>query len=307
MRQPAQVLQRVWHALKKVGLALIEPPVAIGSQGLHDADVNERVIVLHEGFAVNRDETGEAVEIVVEQFLAQLRRQIGLAIEQERRDVVLQRAFAAALVVQKKRLTVAQHDIARLEIPIEKIIVAGGEQKLRQAGEIMLQRLFIEGHAGEPQKIILEIVQIPGDGLAIEAGARIAYFVIQIAASLDLKTRQHSRHFAIRFNRLRSDGLAGTICAEEFEECRIAQVFFKVGALAQILRINLRHRQSAAAKMPGEFKESDILLAHGIEDADGADSFAGEPDDGTPRAAELALKRLHVFGRQLVMLLEEPF
>ena len=68
--------------------------------------------------------SAEAVEIVVEQFLAQLRRQIGLAIVEQRSDVVLQRAFAAALVVEKIRLPAAQHHIARLKIPIEKIIVA---------------------------------------------------------------------------------------------------------------------------------------------------------------------------------------
>jgi hypothetical protein len=43
-----------------------------------------------------------AVEIVVEQLLAQSRRQIGFAVVEQRRDVVVQRAFAAALVVEKK-------------------------------------------------------------------------------------------------------------------------------------------------------------------------------------------------------------
>ena len=43
----------------------------------------------------------EAIEIVVEQLLAQRRRQIGLAVVEQRRDVVLQRAFAAALVIEE--------------------------------------------------------------------------------------------------------------------------------------------------------------------------------------------------------------
>ncbi len=81
--------------------------------------------------------------------------------------------------------------------------MVGAQQKLRQAAEIMLQRLLVEGNAGEPQKIVLEIVQVPRDRLAIEAGARIANLVIQIAACLDLKARQHRHHFAIRFNRRR--------------------------------------------------------------------------------------------------------
>jgi len=161
----------------------------------------------------------------------------------------LERTLAATLIVQKKRQPLAQHHIARLEIPVEKIIVGGFQQKRCQAAEVILQRLFVEGHAGEPQKIILEIVQIPGDGLLVEARARIAHVVIQVAACLDLKTRQHGHYFAIAFNRRRSEYLAGAIAAKEFKERRVAEVFFKIGALAQILRINLRHGQSMAAKM----------------------------------------------------------
>jgi hypothetical protein len=61
------------------------------------------------------------------------------------------------------------------------------------------------------------------------------------------------------------------------------------------------------AEMPGELKESNILFAYRIQNADGADSSTGEPNDGAPRAAELALKRPHILGRQVAMLLEEAF
>ena len=110
--------------------------------------------------------------------------------------------------------------------------MVSAQQKLRQAAEIHLQSLFVEGYAGQPQKIILEIVQIPGDGLSIKTGPWIAYFVIQIAARFHLKARQHGHHFAIRFLHLRCDGLSVPIPAQKFEECCVAQVFFQVGALA---------------------------------------------------------------------------
>ena len=99
--QPAQVLERVRHALQKVRLALVESAETVGAQRLHDADVNVGVVVLHECVAVDVDEVAEAVEIVVEQLLAQLRRQVGLAVVEQRGDVVLQGAFAAALVVEE--------------------------------------------------------------------------------------------------------------------------------------------------------------------------------------------------------------
>ena len=45
--------------------------------------------------------------------------------------------------------------------------------------------------------------------------------------------------------------------------------------------------------MAGELEEGDILLAHGIENADGGLSRTAEADDDASRAAELALQRLN--------------
>ena len=59
--------------------------------------------------------------------------------------------------------------------------------------------------------------------------------------------------------------------------------------------------------MAGKLKKGDVLLAHVVENADGALPRAGEPDNDASRAAELALQRLHLLGRQMEMLLEEPF
>ena len=201
----------------------------------------------------------------------------------------MQRAFAAALIIQEKWLAVAQHDVARLEIAIEKIIAAGAQQELRQAAEVVFQRLFIEGDAGEPEKIIFEITQIPGDGLAVEAGARIAYAVVQIAAGFDLKARQHGHDFAIGFHRLGRNLPAAAMLREKFKERGVPKVFFEISAVTQIFAINFRHRQPVPAKMPGEFEEGDVLFAHVIEHANRAAFFTGKPDDLASRSAELAL------------------
>src|SRR2546426_6794422 len=42
--------------------------------------------------------------------------------------------------------------------------------------------------SGKAEKIILEIVQVPGDGLAVETGVGIADGVVEVAAGFDLKT-----------------------------------------------------------------------------------------------------------------------
>ena len=88
--------------------------------------------------------------IMIEQLLAQCGRQVGLGVVEKRSDVVLQRAFAAALIIEEKRLAVAQHDVARLKIAIEKVVAVGGEQEFRQAAEIVFERLLVERNARQP-------------------------------------------------------------------------------------------------------------------------------------------------------------
>jgi len=171
--------------------------------------------------------------------------------------------------------------------------------------EIVFQGLFVERNAGEAEKVVLEIIQIPGNGLAIEAGARITHLVIQIAARFDLKARQQGHHLAISFDHLRSDVLTGAVFREKLKKSRVPQVFFEISAVGQVFLIYFRHRQAVPAKMPGEFQESDVLLVHSIQDANGAEVGAGQPDDISPRAAKLALKRLHSIDTRVKMLLEK--
>ena len=74
--------------------------------------------MLHEGFAIKRDEIGKRTEIMIEQLQAQRGWEVGLGVEQNRGDVILQCAFASALVIDEERRAVPQHDVARLEVAI---------------------------------------------------------------------------------------------------------------------------------------------------------------------------------------------
>src|SRR5229473_4580146 len=150
--------------------AFEETAETVSTEGLHDADINVGIVVAEESFAIEGDEAGKAVEIMIEELLAQIGREVGLGVVQERSDVVLQSAFAAALVVDEKGIAVAQHDVAGLEVAIEKVIAGSAEKKLGEAGEIFFKGMFVEGNAGEAEEIVFEIVEIPGDGLVIEAG-----------------------------------------------------------------------------------------------------------------------------------------
>ena len=89
--------------LEEMRLALVEAAKTVCAEGLHDADVDVGVVVLHECGAIDRDECSEAVEVMIQKFLAQRGRQVSLSVVEKGSDVVLQCAFAAALVVQEVR------------------------------------------------------------------------------------------------------------------------------------------------------------------------------------------------------------
>src|SRR5271166_3414774 len=99
----------------------------------------------------------------------------------------MQRALAAALVVEKIGLALAQHHIARLKIAIQKVVTRRCEQELRQSSEIVFQCLFAERDTSQAQKIVLEVIQIPRYRLTVEAGARITHLVVQVVAGFDLE------------------------------------------------------------------------------------------------------------------------
>src|SRR5882672_1701290 len=275
VKEPAEVFQGVRHALQKMSLALIKAAKAVSAQCLHDANVNIGVVVAQEDFAVYLDKAGEAVEIVTEELLTELGREVGLGIVQERGDVVLQSTFASALIVDKKGIAVAQQDVAGLEVAVKEVIARSAQQKFRQAAKIVFEGLLVEGDAGEAEEIIFEIVQIPGDGLAIETGDGITDTVVQIAACFDLKAGQHGDHFAISLDDWRSNVFTGAIFGKELEEGGIAEVFLEISTVAQVFGVDFRDGKAMAPKMFGELQESSVFFAHAVEDADGAGFFVG--------------------------------
>src|SRR5258708_37244316 len=158
--------------------ALVKSAKAISAQCLEDADVDVCVVELQKCFALHAGEPRKLFDVEIEQLLAQLRRQVGFGIVEQGSDVVLKRPLAPTLIVEKKRLPRFQHYVAGLEIAVEEIVAVGAQQEICQALEIIFQSLLVERNSGEPQKVVFEIVQVPGDGLAVEAVPRIAQLVI---------------------------------------------------------------------------------------------------------------------------------
>src|SRR5215472_13796740 len=144
--KPANVFERVGHALQEVGTAFEKAAIAVSAERLHDANVNIGVVIAQEGFAIYRDEVSERAKVVVKKVLAEFGRQVGLSVEEQRGDVVLQRAFAPTLVVYEIGLAVAQHDVAGLKIAIEKIVAWRFYKKIPEAVEVVFESVFVEGN-----------------------------------------------------------------------------------------------------------------------------------------------------------------
>src|SRR5256884_10005908 len=88
--------------------------------------------------------------------------------------------------------------------------------------------MLVKRNARKAQKIVLEVVQVPGDGLAIEARGGITDAVVQIAGGFDLEAREDSNDFAVGFHHGGSDVLTGAILGEKFEQGGVAKVLFKI-------------------------------------------------------------------------------
>jgi hypothetical protein len=238
-----------------------------------------------EGFAIDGNETLESAKIVVEKLLAKFRRKISFGVIEEGGDVVLQGAFAAALVVDEIRLAIAEHDVAGLEVAVEKIIARGAEQKIGEAIEIVFERMLVERDASEAKEIVFEIVEIPGDGLAIETGDGIADAIVEIAAGFDLEAWEDGDDFLVGFDDLGGDGTALAIFGEELEERGVAEVFFNVGAGFEIFGVDFGDGEIVFAKVFGEGEEGRVFFADVVENADGGAGACGETDNFAAGAA----------------------
>src|SRR5262249_42711086 len=131
------------------------------------------------------------------------------------------------------------------------------------------------------EEIIFEVIQVPGDGLAIKAVARVADFVVQIMRGFNLKARQQIDDLLIDVNRLGSNVLAFAILGKKLKKSGVSQVLFQICALAQIFRVNFRHRQAAPPKMAGKLEKSSVFFAHAVANADGREPRVSKTRDVT--------------------------
>ena len=114
-------------------------------------------------------------------------------------------------------------------------------------------------------------------------------------------------HLTVSLHHLGCDVVSYPVLREELKQRDVAQVFFQVSARIQFRAVNLRHSQATAAEVPREFQESEVLLAHVIQDTHRAQILMGEPKDLAPRPSQFALQGLHSFHRKAKMSLKKLF
>src|SRR5579885_912877 len=143
VQQPANVLQRVRHALQEMRAPLVEAAKTICAERLENANVNVSVVVAQKLLAIERNVASQALQIMFQQVLANRGRQVRLGVKQKRRDIVLQSALSSALIVDEVRSAPVQHDVARLKIPVEKIVARRAQEEIREQVEIPLERVLV--------------------------------------------------------------------------------------------------------------------------------------------------------------------
>ena len=98
--------------------ALEEAAIAVRAKRLHDADIDEGVEVTKESFPIDGDEVSKRAKIIVKKLLAKFGREIGLGVKEQRSHIVLQSAFAAALIVDEIGPPVGKQDVAGLKVAV---------------------------------------------------------------------------------------------------------------------------------------------------------------------------------------------
>src|SRR5262249_12415001 len=151
------------------------------------------------------------------------------------------------------------------------------------------------------EKVILEVIEVPGDGLPVKAGPRMADLVIQVAPGFHLKAGKLRNHLAVRFHYFGKNPVAEAVFGKELEQRCIAQVLFQVGSGVQVFAIDLRYQQSMTAEMTRELQKGDVFSMHFIQNPNGAQLLMSETDNCPPRAAQVALQRLHLLHRPVEM------
>ena len=177
----SQIVDGQRYATEKVFFSFKIASVAIGSHGLHDSNEDIAPEVVKEFVFADGTFLREAVEVVDQKFLTDGFGNIAFGTIEQRGNIILSGSSPTPLEIDVIGGSVFEHDVARLEVAVEKEIAVGRKQEFDKAVEVPFQQFFVELYVFEFKEIVFEIIEIPLYRLGIKGHTGIGIGEIHVA------------------------------------------------------------------------------------------------------------------------------
>lgn len=168
LEESAEVGDSVGNTLHKVRFLLEVAAEAIGAEDLEDAEEDEVAESAMEAIGVDGLIFLDSIDVFVDELEAERVGEISLSLPEERSDVVVERTAATALEVDEPRLSVLNHDVARLEVAVHESEGVGLHELVGEGIEVVLEATLFKFEPGSLEEAVLEIVEVPHNRTAVE-------------------------------------------------------------------------------------------------------------------------------------------
>lgn len=199
--------------------------------------------------------------------------EIGFCLPQERGHVVEVGAFAAALEVDKPRLPVFYHHVARLEVAVHECRRLRPHEHFGQGLEIVFEAIFGKFEAGGFEKAVFEIVEVPHYRAGVELRRRVAFGEVHAHGSHKLYVGEQADSVGKKPAFVGGERAGESSFLDGTEQQRVAKVFLKIRHAVVGYGHHARHGYVVLEEMVGHVEERFVFLeacAHHADKRGGA-------------------------------------
>ena len=193
-QQSTQVIYRHRYALHEVRLMLKVSAIAIGTQHLQCTEEHKVLQTLGKHLLIKRAIAPCRLQILLYQFAPHLGRKPCPCLPQERHQVILRRASPPTLKVDKPRLAIAYHDVARLEVTVHKRIGTLLQQHLGHTVKVIFEVFLLKLQSCSLEEAVFEIVQVPLYAPSVQFGRGVAMRKVKLLSRAPLHIGQQPHH-----------------------------------------------------------------------------------------------------------------
>ncbi len=259
LEEAAEVVHGRGNAGDERGFALKQAPEAVCAQHLQGAEQHKQAQAAVEMGLVHFLELTQRFEVGFQQLFLGGFREAGTGLPDKGRYIVIDGAPPATLKVDDPGLSIFNHDVSGLEVPVHEGVALFYKKICFKPFKIVLQAFFVELQTGGFQETVLEVVEVKVHHARVE-GLIHALLPVQAFCACKLQAgeflqglaEQPGFFFAVRtFFPSRGHGLEQAACAK---------VFLQVGHLVLAHGHYLRNGQPFFPEMAGKVKESPVLF-----------------------------------------------